>query len=101
MTVNLSDRKIVDTNVPDGSTTYRLTDVPVVGVQPAAPQTTEPGPSQGDPSAAPGEVGVVQLITMESQDVRIQPDGSAAVDVVLSFTPASGASRHEVRITKL
>lgn len=100
MPVNDSDRKIVDTRAPYGNESYRLTDVPVIGVQPVPPQTTEPLPGQ-DPTVSPGDIGNVRNIALDSQSVRIQPDGSATVDVVLSFEPASGASKHEIRITKL
>jgi hypothetical protein len=103
--LNLSDRKIIRTRRDgSGKTDFRLPDVPLVGAEITA--ATEEVPDSGFPSD-PGvpvvdkEVGVPSDLVVEEQLVRVQADGTAVVDVVISYVPADGARSHEMRITKL
>lgn len=100
MTVNESDRRIVDTGSTSDSS-FRLAEVPVVGVEYSPAETSEP--SSGSESEPPdsADVGVVRNIQIESQVVRIQADGSAVIDVTASFETAANASKHEVRSSKI
>jgi len=97
---NLSDRKVIDTgrgsvDNPD----YRLPEVQVVGTgYEVVPDTSDTAP---DPGGDVDDLGVPRSIQVEEQNMRVQPDGSAVVDVVLSYEEAEGASRHELRISKL
>lgn len=100
--VNESDRKIISTRgdglIADPS--YRVTDAPVVGVEYVPARGFESGGDTGGGSANP-EIGTVRNIQLESQVVRIQADGSAVIDVTISFESADGADRHEVRLSKV
>lgn len=100
MTVNQSDRQIVDTG-GTSDTSYRLTDVPVVGVEYTPPEQTEPSSGTESDPAESSDIGIARNIQIESQVVRIQADGSAVVDVTASFDTADGATKHEVRLSKI
>lgn len=100
---NLSDRKIIDTRGgairdPD----FRTPEVKVVGYG-SAPRESDNGSTGADPSLPreESEVGVPRDIEIESQVVRVKSDGSAVVDMVLTYTTADGAARHEMRISKI
>jgi hypothetical protein len=98
--LNLSDRKIIDTGIGGNALTdpdFRLPEVNIVG---HGTDLTggQDKPHVGTPTGT--EVGVPTEIQLEKQTVRIQPDGSAVVDVILSYLPAQGATKHEMRISK-
>lgn len=105
MRTNTSDRKIVSTGERALATDeYRGPEVAVVGADMEVEEdggdstdTVDDGDEQPDEQ----EVGVVRGIIVESQEVRIQPDGSAVIDVVVSFEEATDAVKHELRISKL
>jgi len=100
--VNTSDRKIVDTQAgalrdPD----FRLPEVNIVGREPSAADGSGGGGTIGDGPRREADVGVPRDIHIESMEVRVLPDGSSVTDIVLSYVPAEGARRHEMRITRL
>jgi len=100
--VNESDRKIISTRGGEGliaDPSYRVTDAPVVGVEYVPARGSESGGGSTGGPADP-QIGVARNIQIESQSVRIQADGAAVIDVIISFEGAEGASRHEVRLSK-
>jgi hypothetical protein len=104
MRLNITDRKIVDTGRADsldGGQPFRAPEVKVVGQDFTVPPPSSDPTGVDQNAPAQSDVGVVRNITLESQDVRIQPDGSAVVDVTLSFDQADGAAKHELRLTKV
>lgn len=101
---NLSDRKIINTKGgairdPD----FRAPEVLLVGRESGPANPLSGGSTPADPSNPPRtvEVGVPRDIQIEKQEVRVRSDGSAVVDMVLTYTTADGASRHEMRISKI
>ena len=98
MAVNISDRQIVDTEEQDSSVDFRVPAVKISGVEISTPSAT---PDSSSESPDFGGMGVPRNITLESQSVRVQPDGSTVIDVVLSYDEAAGASKHEVRISRV
>lgn len=101
---NLSDRKIIDTKggaLRDPG--FRTPEVRIVGYGSAPADNGGGGTQPVDPSNPPRavEVGVPRDIEVEEQEVRVKSDGSAVVDMVLTYTTADGASRHEMRISKI
>lgn len=99
--VNISDRKVVDTGTKETTgVDFRVPEVPIAG-QPivVAPEPPEPLPSGGGGSNP--DIDVPRNIQMESQTVRIQPDGSAVIDVELSFEVNDTTIKHDMRITKI
>lgn len=101
--INISDRKIV--NVQSGplrGSEFRLPGVNIVGYGADVRDVggEPPGTAPGDPVFS-GELGTPSDIQVENMEVRIQPDGSALVDVTFSYTPADGAATHEMRISRL
>lgn len=99
--VNTSDRQIVDTGTTESTAgDFRVPEVLVIGQSlSTSPPESDQSPDSGTGST--GTIGVPRNIELESQTVRIQPDGSAVIDVELSFEPAEDADKHEIRITKL
>jgi hypothetical protein len=100
---NISDRKIIDTGRGGSALTsdYRLPEVQIVGAGfDSVPGDVTPSDPPANVSPTP-TVGIVRNMAVEEQRVRISPDGSAVVDVVLSFDAADGAAKHELRISKI
>lgn len=58
------------------------------------------GPLTDTVSGSTEILGVPTNITIVSQDVRVLPNGSALVDVVINIPDVRGATNYEVRITK-
>lgn len=102
--LNTSDRKVIETT--DGALRdpdFRLPEVNIVGYGTDLNQTSPPvvlPPDGTDPDAGV-DLGVPSNIQIERMDVRIQPDGSAVVDLLASYEPAEAARSHEVRISRL
>lgn len=60
-------------------------------------------PSNNDIPAESGEVDKLptpQTLTIVSQTIRIAPDGSSLVDVVIEVEDIPGVSNYDVRVTK-
>lgn len=101
--ISTSDRKIVNTQSGDlRGSEFRLTGVNIVGYGAEVRDVggEPPGSAPGDPVFS-GELGTPSNIQIENMEVRIQPDGSGLVDVTFSYEPASGASKHEMRISRI
>ncbi|MCA1799853.1 MAG: hypothetical protein LC650_00980 [Actinobacteria bacterium] len=96
--VNISDRQVVDTGVGPEGRDYRVPEVRISGNDIAAPQ---PVPEGATESIVNSDISVPRNIEVESQTVRIQPDGSAVIDVLLSYEEADGATKHEVRLSRV
>jgi hypothetical protein len=100
----LSDRKIIDTGrFSSGVSVFRTPEVRVVGVEYDAVSTAAPT----EPAPPPAETEVDTSLPapsnfqVESQTVQIQPDGSARVDVVVSFEAPDEYDRYELRLAKV
>lgn len=101
MVTNSSDRKIVQTR-DRGEGEYRILPIEVIDFDETSGRTVVDVPEEEETSGEEeDEIGTVRNIQIESQTVKIQPDGSAVIDVVVSFDTASGADEHELRITKI
>lgn len=100
--LNTTDRKIINTGGSDSDSgqQFRTTEVRVVGAEYESP-TDQPDSSTDSPAESGPDIGTVRNVVVEEQDVRIQPDGAAVIDVTLSFEQAENAVRHELRLSKV
>jgi hypothetical protein len=105
--MNISDKQVVDTG-KDGSEPFRLPDGNIAGLGFTEPTiTTDTGEGEEEVGIPQGEGAVSSSMPppnnlfIDSQTVRIAPDGGAVVDIVLGFDAIEDAVGHEVRISKL
>jgi len=99
--INISDRQVVDTGAKETSTgDFRVPEVQVVG-KPIVVSPESPEPISSGNSGSNSDIEVPRNLQVESQTVRIQPDGSAVIDVEVSFESSDTTIKHEQRITKI
>jgi hypothetical protein len=113
--ISISDRKIVVTGSPAGSLVRERPDYVAIetgeysdGVSDDwGNPTDEPITEEPDGSGYVEDLGpdVFKLypptdIRVESQTVKIAPDGSSRIDLLLSFEDAPNAIKYEARVTK-
>lgn len=101
--INTSDRKIIDTKSGmQSSPDFRMPEVDIVGYETVVGDDGE-GIVGQEPSdqSDDTEMDVPYDIRIEQQQIRIQPDGSAVVDILASYIAAEAAQSHEVRISRL
>lgn len=63
--------------------------------------SNDPGGDGGGLISVPSfSLGTPSNIEVERQAVRVAPDGSAKIDLTVSFLEVAGAIRYEARVTK-
>lgn len=60
----------------------------------------EPTPSAGTPTNQKSVPQTPSLIDIKSQSVRVKPDGTYAIDIVIEVEDIANVSDYEVRISK-